>query len=278
MAPFSAKGQNCSFLGEMSPGINLHHYHFPPTTTSGTTTTYPNIIHFDNSSDLPLSTSLNDLDNATLHIDGQSTEVDVPSDIIDVVDEDDDITDDEDTIPHDLAYSDNEDLINVDDDGVDKMSADVSWSHGGDGGGEDRLLHTMYPAVAWVALLTEPNLGGRAASRMNTHDKTRNLSLKEITDTKGPVPIQFKLCDKQTVMPLGDHAGHWSSYIGDVIRGVPLYYPSWLKAAFKAQHWVIDPTTGTYNVEKIKRACPENITASEWDKYIQFWNDPRNIA
>ncbi|GJS79940.1 hypothetical protein Tco_0729821 [Tanacetum coccineum] len=35
--------------------------------------------------------------------------------------------------------------------------------------------------------------------------------------------------DKQTVMPLGDHAAHWSSYIGEVIRGVPLYYPSWLK-------------------------------------------------
>nr|GFB94551.1 hypothetical protein [Tanacetum cinerariifolium] len=82
----------------------------------------PDIIHFDNSSDLPLSTSLNDLNNATLHIDGQSTEVDVPPDIIiDVVDKDDDITDVEDAIPHDLAESDNEDLINVDDDGVDKV-------------------------------------------------------------------------------------------------------------------------------------------------------------
>nr|GEY26416.1 hypothetical protein [Tanacetum cinerariifolium] len=66
--------------------------------------------------------SLNDLDNATLHIDGQSTEVDVPPDIvIDVVDEDDDITDDEDALSHDLAESDNEDLINVDDDDVDKV-------------------------------------------------------------------------------------------------------------------------------------------------------------
>nr|GFA17855.1 F-box domain, leucine-rich repeat domain, L domain-like protein [Tanacetum cinerariifolium] len=182
------------------------------------------------------------------------------------------------------------------------MSADVARSHGGDGGGEDCPLHTMYPAVAWVALLTE-----------------------EITDKKGPVPIQFELREKQTVMPLGDHAAHWFSYIGEVIRGVPLYYPSWLKvpkernaalitdirtqfdlrpnmespdwteinvgiqqhlqkayntnkAAFKAQHWVIDPTTGTYNVEKIRRERPENITASEWDKYIEFWNDPRNIA
>nr|GFC80314.1 hypothetical protein [Tanacetum cinerariifolium] len=89
-------------------------------------------------------------------------------------------------------------------------------------------------------------------------------------------------------MPLGDHAAHWSSYIGEVIRGVPLYYPSWLnvskeqKAALitniGAQHWVIDPTTETYNGEKIRRARPENIKASEWDKYIQFWNDPRNIA
>ncbi|GJY71086.1 F-box domain containing protein, partial [Tanacetum coccineum] len=50
------------------------------------------------------------------------------------------------------------------------------------------------------------------------------------------------------------------------------------KAAFKAQHWVIDPQTGTYNVDKIRRARPESITAVEWDKYIQFWNDPRNIA
>nr|GFB12572.1 hypothetical protein [Tanacetum cinerariifolium] len=91
--------------------------------------------------------SLNDLDNATLHIDGQSTEVDVPPDIIDVVDEEDDITDDEDALPYDLADFDNEDLIN--------MSADVVQSYGGDGGGEDRPLNTMYPAVAWVALLTE---------------------------------------------------------------------------------------------------------------------------
>ncbi|GJX23328.1 hypothetical protein Tco_0227773 [Tanacetum coccineum] len=59
--------------------------------------------------------SLSDLDNATLHINGQSTEVDAPPYIIDL-DEDDDIIDDEDTLPHDLADSDDEDLVNVDDD------------------------------------------------------------------------------------------------------------------------------------------------------------------
>nr|GEX93202.1 hypothetical protein [Tanacetum cinerariifolium] len=94
------------------------------------------------------------------------------------------------------------------------MSADVARSHDGDGRGKGKR---------------KPNLGGRAAGRLNTCDKTRNLSLKEIMDMKGPVPIQFELCDKQTIMPLGDHVAHWSSYIGEVIRGVPLHYPSWLK-------------------------------------------------
>ncbi|GKE69167.1 hypothetical protein Tco_1527239, partial [Tanacetum coccineum] len=63
--------------------------------------------------------SLNELDNATLHIDGQSTEVDAPPDIIDL-DKDDDIIDDEDALPRDLPYFNDEDLVNVDDDdGVD---------------------------------------------------------------------------------------------------------------------------------------------------------------
>ncbi|GJS11993.1 hypothetical protein Tco_0368789 [Tanacetum coccineum] len=95
--------------------------------------------------------NLNDLDFATLHIDGQSIDVDAPPDIIDVVDEDDDIIDEEDPIPHDLADSDDEDLVNLDiDDGVNvvysseeedcllDMSADVARGHGGDGGGDDR--------------------------------------------------------------------------------------------------------------------------------------------
>nr|GFD22089.1 hypothetical protein [Tanacetum cinerariifolium] len=48
------------------------------------------VIHFDNSSDLALSTSLSDLDFVTLNIDGQSMDVDAPPYIIDV-DEDGDL-------------------------------------------------------------------------------------------------------------------------------------------------------------------------------------------
>ncbi|GJT04658.1 hypothetical protein Tco_0839120, partial [Tanacetum coccineum] len=104
----------------------------------------PDIIHFDNSSDLPLSTSLNDLDNATLHIDVQSTVVDAPPDIIDVPDEDDDIIDDENALPHDLAYSDAEDLINI-------VVRDVARSQGGDGGGcnDDRPPSHACTNVLW---------------------------------------------------------------------------------------------------------------------------------
>ncbi|GKA03846.1 reverse transcriptase domain-containing protein [Tanacetum coccineum] len=70
------------------------------------------VIHFNNSSDLALSTSLNDLDFATLNIDGQSMDVYVPPDIIQV-DEDGDFIDDEDIVPQDLADSDDEVLSNV---------------------------------------------------------------------------------------------------------------------------------------------------------------------
>nr|GEY58840.1 F-box domain, leucine-rich repeat domain, L domain-like protein [Tanacetum cinerariifolium] len=135
------------------------------------------------------------------------------------------------------------------------------------------------------------------------------------------VTVAVRIIPHHTMYPLV--AGVAS--LTNVIRGVPLYHPSWLKvrkerkaaliadigtqfhlrphmespdwteihagiqqylqkayntnkAAFKAQHWVIDPTTGTYNVEKIRWARSYDIPTEEWDKYIQFWNDPRNIA
>ncbi|GJX31250.1 F-box domain containing protein [Tanacetum coccineum] len=50
------------------------------------------------------------------------------------------------------------------------------------------------------------------------------------------------------------------------------------KASFKSRHWKADPATGTYDVEAIRQARPDDITAAEWEKYIAFWNDPRNLA
>nr|GFA93582.1 hypothetical protein [Tanacetum cinerariifolium] len=99
---------------------------------------------------------------------------------------------------------------------------DVARSYGDDGGGED------HPPPHYVPTGCGGCFANRAG-RLNTRDKTRNLSLKEITVTKAPVPIRFEVRDKQTLMPLGEHVAHWSSYIEEVIRGVPLYHPSWLK-------------------------------------------------
>ncbi|GKE29925.1 hypothetical protein Tco_1445309 [Tanacetum coccineum] len=189
----------------------------------------PDVIHVDNSSNLVLSTSLNDLEIAALHIDGQSINVDASSDIIDV-DEDNDIIDEEDPIPYDLADFDDEDLINLDiDDGV-NMSADVAWGHDGDGGGDDRPPSYQIPTSYGGCLgkgTRKPNLGGRRAGRMHTRQVTRNLRLKAITDKNGPVPIRFKFGDRETLMPLGDHVAHWANYLRELVKELPLHYPSW---------------------------------------------------
>nr|GEW23125.1 hypothetical protein [Tanacetum cinerariifolium] len=147
------------------------------------------VIHFDNSSDLSLSTSLNDLDFTILHIDGQSTDVDASPDIIDV-DEDDDIIDDEDAFPHDLA--DNEDLVKVDDDN-DDISTNVARGHDGDGGGDDRPPSHQTPIGCGGCLgkgTQKPNLGGKKAGMLHTRQETQNIGLKKITDLHSPTFFQ----------------------------------------------------------------------------------------
>nr|GEZ35484.1 hypothetical protein [Tanacetum cinerariifolium] len=156
----------------------------------------PDVIHVDNSSDLAFSTSLNDLEIAALHIDSQLIDVDAPPDIID-------------------------------------MSADVTRGHGDDGGGDDRPPPYQVPTGCRGCLgnrgkgTRKPNLGGRRAGRLHTHQETRNLELKAITDKSGPVPIRFEVDDRETVMPLSDHAAHCPNYLGELVREFPLHYPSW---------------------------------------------------
>ncbi|GJY86540.1 hypothetical protein Tco_0500566 [Tanacetum coccineum] len=178
------------------------------------------VIHFDNSYDLALSTSLNDLDFATLNIDGQSMYVDALPDIIDV-DEDDDFINDEDVVPHDFADFDDEVLANDDNDDVAVMSADVARDYGGDDGGDDRP-----PSCRGGR---KPNRGGRKAGRLGTRGETRNLRLKKLMDEWGPQKIRFEFNDRGTLIPLGDHATQWSNLIGEIIREFPMHYPSWHK-------------------------------------------------
>nr|GEV07089.1 hypothetical protein [Tanacetum cinerariifolium] len=199
------------------------------------------------------------------------------SDIIDV-DEDDDIIDDEDALPYDLANSDNEELVNVEDDDV---------------------------AVIYSSKGTrKPNCGGRKAGRLHTRQETQNLGLKKITDVHGPVQIRFEWNDIETLMPLGDHAAHWANYLWELVKELPMHYLSWRqvpaerkagilakiwtqfdlkphiesehwpkiytgiqhhlqkiyngnKSALKAKHWVPNPETGTYDVESIRQGHGE---------------------
>ncbi|GKA78990.1 hypothetical protein Tco_0785527 [Tanacetum coccineum] len=179
------------------------------------------IIHVDNSSDLPLTTSLNDLEIAALHIDGQSIDVDAPPDIIDV-NEVDDIINDEDVFPHDLVDSDDEDLFNVNDD-----DADVARGHGDDGGGDDRPSPHQLADGCRGKGTRKPNLGARKADRMHTRKETRNLRLRKITDELGPQPIRFKWKDNGIMLPLCDHSSHWANLLGEIMREFPMYFGSW---------------------------------------------------
>ncbi|GKD41290.1 hypothetical protein Tco_1261497 [Tanacetum coccineum] len=105
-------------------------------------------------------------------------------------------------------------------------------------------LYPMYPPVAGVASLIKVRIS-RLLQRQTIKGPFRRLGtqcgqakylrqdpepkLKEIAEAKGPVSIHFDVGDKQTLNPLGPHAAHWSNYIREVIRSLPLYYPSWEK-------------------------------------------------
>ncbi|GJT44990.1 hypothetical protein Tco_0953705 [Tanacetum coccineum] len=125
------------------------------------------------------------------------------------------------------------------------MSADVARGHGDDGGGDDRPPTHHIPTGYGGCFVNrdkgtrKPNLGGRKAGRLHTRQETRNLGLKKITDDKGPVPIRFEWDDKKIMMPLGDHASHWSNYLGELIREMSLYYPSWQKVPTKRKAAIV---------------------------------------
>ncbi|GKC90564.1 hypothetical protein Tco_1151213 [Tanacetum coccineum] len=182
----------------------------------------PDVIHVDNSSDLALSISLNDLENAALHIDGQSIDVEAPPDIIDV------------------------------------MSTDVARGSGGDGGGDDHPPPHQIPTGCGGCLgnqgkgTRKPNLGSRRTGRQHTRQETRNLGLKAITNKSGPVPIRFEFGDIETLMPLGEHAAHWLFDMRPHVESDrwPLIYAgiqqhlqkiyNGKKAALKEKHWIPD--------------------------------------
>nr|GEY16818.1 hypothetical protein [Tanacetum cinerariifolium] len=180
--------------------------------------------------------------------------------------------------------------------------------HGSDGGGDDRPPPYEIPTGCEGYFSNrgkgtrKPNLGGRRAGRLHTRQETWNLRLKAITDKSGPVLIRFEFGDRETLMPLIDHAADWANCLGELVRELPLHYPSWRqmlperkagvvakiehhlqklyngkKAAIKEKYWVSEED-GTYDMERIRRGHPSYIFEVDWDAQMAFWNDPKNLA
>ncbi|GKD18455.1 ribonuclease H-like domain-containing protein, partial [Tanacetum coccineum] len=164
----------------------------------------------------------------------------------------------------------------------------VARGHGGDSGGDDRPLTHHIPIGCGGCFVNrgkgtrKPNLGGRKAGRLHTRQETRNLGLKKITDDKGLVPIRFEWDDKKTLMPLGEHASHWSNYLGELIREMPLYYPSWqkvpaeqkaaivtkiefdLKPHMQSQHWTYINAGIQQHLQKLYNTNKASLKAAHW--------------
>nr|GEX70523.1 hypothetical protein [Tanacetum cinerariifolium] len=101
----------------------------------------------------------------------------------------------------------------------------------------------------------------RIAGRQHTRQETRNLGLKAITDKSGPVLIRFEVDDRETFMPLGDHAARWANYLGE-LHLQKIYNGK--KAALKQRYWVLEEDA-SYELEGIRRARPSYISEADWD-------------
>ncbi|GJT64236.1 F-box domain containing protein [Tanacetum coccineum] len=207
----------------------------------------PDIIHLDNSSDLPPSTSGNDLDNM-----------------------------------------------------------DDVCTHMGGGGktvcGEDLhvQLLTYIIRICRGASSTEekesesPILWRREKPAGRPGKGTRKPVLKMPANKGRPIEIGFEdRVDNTVKVPAGDKARlmatlgttynlephmrseRWPRIDGYIQAQFGKTYNT-NKATLKREHWIKDPETGAYDLDRIRRGKPDEYTDDEWEKYINFWNDPAN--
>nr|GEV69061.1 hypothetical protein [Tanacetum cinerariifolium] len=122
-----------------------------------------------------------------------------------------------------------------------EMYYDVARGHRSYGGGDDHPPPYQIPIGCEGCLgHPKPNLDSRRAGRMHTRQETRNLWLKAITDKNGSVSIRFEFGDIETLMPLGDYAAHWVNYLGELVKELPLHYPSWRQMPPKRKAGVVE--------------------------------------
>ncbi|GKA45578.1 hypothetical protein Tco_0738374 [Tanacetum coccineum] len=180
-------------------------------------------------------------------------------------------------------------------------SADVARSHGGDGGGDDRPPSHVVPTGCGGCFANKgkgkrkPNLGGRGAGRLNTRDKTRNLSLKEIAVAKGPISISFEQGVCRCIYPSWRRfpEGAEAAIISEIEahNGIPragqinegnqqhlqkAYNPQ--QGFFQAKHLKQTHHRRVIRCVGVRQARPRILQRTgSWDKYIKFWNIPRTL-
>nr|GEW06006.1 hypothetical protein [Tanacetum cinerariifolium] len=218
-----------------------------------------------------------------LYYDGQSIDVDAPPYIIDVVDEDDDIIDEEDSIPHDLADSNDEDLVNLDiDDGVNQMLHKVTTVTVAV---MVVPLHTRYPPAihpktqfgwqdAYPLGDPEPRvkadyLGELVRELSLHHPSWRQVPPEQKAGVVAKIGTQFDLCTHI-------ESGHWPKIYAGIQQHLQKLYNG-KNDALKEMYWVPNED-GTYDVERNRHGRPAHIFATNWDEHIAFWNDPKNLA
>nr|GEV10074.1 hypothetical protein [Tanacetum cinerariifolium] len=175
------------------------------------------LIHDNNSSDLTLHANLNDLDFATLNINGQSTKVEAPPLII-PIDDDDDFIDDEDDVPYELADSNNEVLINSDDD--------------------DEVTTVQQSRAVTVVTVPVTHLPFhfRLNSVFEDWEPEEEGGIEAGRACIKPQKIEFKWKDQNIMPHIGNNVAWFGNFIDELVREFPMHYPSW------------------YNIEETKKA------------------------
>nr|GEY64561.1 hypothetical protein [Tanacetum cinerariifolium] len=97
-----------------------------------------------------------------------------------------------------------------------------------------------------------------------------------------PLSHQFEWNDKETLIPLGDHAAHWGNYLKELVRELPMHYPSWrqvsaeqkagvqekigfdLKPHMESEHWPKIYTGIQQHLQKIYNGNKSALKARHW--------------
>ncbi|GKE03175.1 hypothetical protein Tco_1395193, partial [Tanacetum coccineum] len=102
------------------------------------------------------------------------------------------------------------------------------------------------------------------------------------------------------LMPLGDHASHWSNLLGEILgeilREFPMHYPSWHKIEAERKAGVLGKISSVFVVHAIRplaknqeghratfgqdlhrqRRRRQILSHADWDAQLAFWLNPKN--